>query len=90
MAEAVNATNDFFIRTSDERHTDRVAEIMQRVYDNGHVYEGTYEGWYCPRCAAFYTERELGPGTRARSTRSRSSASTSRTGSSGSRPSRTT
>jgi methionyl-tRNA synthetase len=60
-ARAVNATNDFFIRTSDERHTKRVAEIMQRVHDNGHVYEGTYEGWYCPRCASFYTERELGP-----------------------------
>ena len=62
MAERVGATNDFFIRTSDPRHTDRVAEVMQRVYDNGHVYEGVYEGWYCPRCAAFYTERELGPG----------------------------
>ncbi|HEX2128164.1 MAG TPA: methionine--tRNA ligase [Solirubrobacterales bacterium] len=61
MAERVGATNDFFIRTSDTRHTERVAEVMQRVYDNGHVYEGTYEGWYCPRCAAFYTERELGP-----------------------------
>ena len=35
---------------------------MQRVYDNGHVYEGVYEGWYCPRCADFNTERELGPG----------------------------
>jgi methionyl-tRNA synthetase len=62
MARAVDATNDFFIRTSDERHTDRVAEIMQRVHDNGHVYEGVYEGWYCPRCADFKTERELGPG----------------------------
>jgi methionyl-tRNA synthetase len=62
MAESVNASNDFFIRTSDTRHTDRVAEIIQRVYDNGHVYEGTYEGWYCPRCADFKTERELGPG----------------------------
>jgi methionyl-tRNA synthetase len=62
MGSAFEATNDFFIRTSDPRHTERVAEIMQRVYDNGHVYEGTYEGWYCPRCAAFYTERELGPG----------------------------
>ncbi len=61
MAESVNATNDFFIRTSDERHTDRVAEVMQRVYDNGHVYEGQYEGWYCPRCADFKGERELGP-----------------------------
>jgi len=62
MAASVNASNDFFIRTSDERHTDRVAEIMQRVHDNGHVYEGAYEGWYCPRCADFKTERELGPG----------------------------
>jgi methionyl-tRNA synthetase len=62
MMALVEASNDFFIRTSDPRHTDRVAEIMQRVYDNGHVYEGTYEGWYCPRCARFYTERELGPG----------------------------
>ena len=62
MAEAVNASNDFFIRTSDQRHTDRVAEVIQRVYDSGHVYEGTYEGWYCPRCADFKTERELGPG----------------------------
>ena len=62
MADRVGATNDFFIRTSDPRHEAKVAEIMQRVYDNGHVYEGTYEGWYCPRCAAFYTERELGPG----------------------------
>jgi methionyl-tRNA synthetase len=62
MMRLVEASNDFFIRTSDPRHTERVAEIMQRVHDNGHVYEGTYEGWYCPRCAAFYTERELGPG----------------------------
>jgi len=58
----IDASNDFFIRTSDPRHTERVAEIMQRVYDNGWVTKGTYEGWYCPRCADFKTERELGPG----------------------------
>jgi methionyl-tRNA synthetase len=62
MASKVEASNDFFIRTSDPRHETAVAEIMQRVHDNGHVYEGTYEGWYCPRCADFKTERELGPG----------------------------
>jgi methionyl-tRNA synthetase len=61
MAQRVGATNDFFIRTSDPRHEARVAEIMQRVHDNGHVYQGVYEGWYCPRCADFKTERELGP-----------------------------
>jgi methionyl-tRNA synthetase len=62
MARNVEASNDFFIRTSDPRHEERVAEIIQRVHDNGHVYEGVYEGWYCPRCADFKTERELGPG----------------------------
>jgi methionyl-tRNA synthetase len=58
----IDATNDFFIRTSDPRHAEKVAEIMQRVYDNGWVTKGIYEGWYCPRCADFKTERELGPG----------------------------
>jgi methionyl-tRNA synthetase len=58
----IDVTNDFFIRTSDPRHAEKVAEVMQRVYDNGWVDKGTYEGWYCPRCADFKTERELGPG----------------------------
>ena len=39
-----------------------MAEVVQRVHDNGHVYEGVYEGWYCPRCADFKTEAELGAG----------------------------
>jgi methionyl-tRNA synthetase len=57
----INASIDFFIRTSDPQHIERVQEVMQRVHDNGHVYEGVYEGWYCPRCADFKTESELGP-----------------------------
>ncbi len=84
----IGATNDFFIRTSDPRHEAKVAEIMQRVYDNGWVSKGTYEGWYCPRCADFKTERELGPATPARSTRSRWRRCARRTGSSASPPSR--
>jgi methionyl-tRNA synthetase len=56
----LNISNDFFIRTSDPRHKRRVQEIMQRVYDNGYVYKGTYSGWYCPRCADFKTEAEAG------------------------------
>ena len=55
----INASNDFFIRTSDPRHKQRVQEVMQRIHDNGHVYAGTYEGWYCPRCADFKTDAEL-------------------------------
>jgi methionyl-tRNA synthetase len=61
MAAKINASNDFFIRTTDAGHMERVQEIVQRVYDNGHVYEGMYEGWYCPRCADFKTGSELGP-----------------------------
>ena len=37
---------------------------MQRIHDNGHVYEGTYEGWFCPRCADFKTESEIEDGNR--------------------------
>ena len=56
----INVTNDFFIRTSDPRHKRAVQEFMQTVYDNGYVYKGVYEGWYCPRCADFKTENEVG------------------------------
>jgi methionyl-tRNA synthetase len=64
LAAAVGATNDFFIRTTDPEHLEKVAEAVQRIHDNGHVYEGTYEGWYCPRCADFKTESELEEGNR--------------------------
>jgi methionyl-tRNA synthetase len=57
----LEVSNDFFIRTSDPEHVAKVQEILQRVYDNGHVYAGTYEGWYCPRCADFKTDADLGP-----------------------------
>jgi len=60
----INASNDFFIRTSDPEHHAKVQEILTRVKDNGHVYEGTYEGWYCPRCADFKTDAELEDGNR--------------------------
>jgi len=64
LARTVNATNDFFIRTTDPEHMAKVAEVVQRIHDNGHVFAGTYEGWYCPRCADFKTESELEDGNR--------------------------
>jgi methionyl-tRNA synthetase len=64
LAARLNATNDFFIRTTDPEHMARVAEVVQRIHDNGHVYAGTYEGWYCPRCADFKTDAELEEGNR--------------------------
>ncbi len=60
----LNASNDFFIRTTDEEHMRHVQEVLQRVYDNGHVYKGLYEGWYCPRCADFKVENEILEGNR--------------------------
>ncbi|MGO9752036.1 MAG: methionine--tRNA ligase [Solirubrobacteraceae bacterium] len=60
----LNASNDFFIRTTDEQHMAEVQNVLQRVYDNGHVYQGTYEGWYCPRCADFKVENEILDGNR--------------------------
>lgn len=58
----IDVSNDFFIRTSDPRHKAAVARVMQRVYDNGYVYEGVYEGMYCPRCADFKSEHEIAEG----------------------------
>jgi len=64
LAERVNATPDFFIRTTDSGHVAVVKEVVQRLHDEGHIYAGTYEGWYCPRCADFKTEGELEDGNR--------------------------
>src|ERR1044072_3785082 len=57
----INVSNDYFIPTSDPRHHERVQEVRQQIHDNGHTYKGLYEGWYCPRCADFKTEAEIGP-----------------------------
>jgi methionyl-tRNA synthetase len=64
LAARLNVTNDFFIRTTDPEHYEVVAEVVQRIHDNGHVYAGTYEGYYCPRCADFKTESELVDGNK--------------------------
>jgi methionyl-tRNA synthetase len=61
LTRLLELSNDFFIRTTDAGHVTRVQEILQRVHDTGHVYRGTYEGWYCPSCADFKTETEIGP-----------------------------
>jgi methionyl-tRNA synthetase len=60
----LDATNDFFIRTSDPQHVAKVQEVLQRVYDNGYVHKGLYEGWYCPKCADFKVENEIEEGNR--------------------------
>jgi methionyl-tRNA synthetase len=64
LAPRIGASNDFFIRTTDPQHGTVVREVLARVRENGYVYEGTYEGWYCPRCADFKAENEIDEGNR--------------------------
>jgi len=59
VPELVGAEIDFFIRTTDEGHKKFVQEFVQRIYDNGDIYEDTYAGLYCVGCEAFKTEDEL-------------------------------
>ena len=62
LAPRIEATNDFFIRTTDPQHMAVVQDVLAKVRDNGHVYMGTYEGWYCPKCADFKAENEVDEG----------------------------
>ncbi len=55
----IGAEPDFFIRTSDPQHMEFVREFLQRIYDNGDVYEDVYSGLYCVGCEAFKLESEL-------------------------------
>jgi methionyl-tRNA synthetase len=56
---ALDITNTDFIRTTEPRHYAAVQEFLQRVFDNGFIELGTYEGLYCVACEAYYTEDEL-------------------------------
>ena len=48
-----------FIRTTDEEHVKAVQKIFKQLYDQGDIYKGEYEGWYCTPCESFWTERQL-------------------------------
>ncbi|RLL67753.1 methionine--tRNA ligase [Streptomyces sp. Z26] len=55
----LDIANDDFIRTTEERHTARVREFVQDLYDRGEIYQGGYEGPYCVGCEEYKTEGEL-------------------------------
>lgn len=59
LPELVNASIDYFIRTTDEGHKKFVQDFLQRIYDNGDVYQDVYAGLYCVGCEAFKSEDEL-------------------------------
>ncbi|MCB0882148.1 MAG: methionine--tRNA ligase [Thermoleophilia bacterium] len=62
LARTVDATNDFFIRTTDEHHVAEVQRQLTVMHDNGDIYKGSYGGWYCTACEAFYPEGDLRDG----------------------------
>lgn len=55
----LNISNDDFIRTTEKRHEKVVQMLFQRAYDNGDIYKGKYEGWYCVPCESFWPENKL-------------------------------
>ncbi|MGN6244740.1 MAG: methionine--tRNA ligase [Motilibacteraceae bacterium] len=59
VLETIDAANDDFIRTTEKRHTERVQEFWQALYDKGEVYQGSYEGPYCVGCEEFKLPGEL-------------------------------
>ena len=61
LPRRLDADVDFFIRTSDEGHKQFVRDFLQRIYDNGDIYQDVYAGLYCVGCEAFKTEEELTP-----------------------------
>jgi methionyl-tRNA synthetase len=56
---ALEISFDDFIQTSERRHHEGCRKFIQKVYDNGHIYKGTYEGWYCEGCEEFKTEQAI-------------------------------
>jgi methionyl-tRNA synthetase len=59
LPQRLNASIDFFIRTSDEGHKRFVRDFLRRMYDNGDIYQDVYSGWYCVGCEEFKSEDEL-------------------------------
>ncbi len=59
LGAAIGFSNDDFIRTTEDRHRRACQAIWQKLVDNGHIYLGTYAGWYAVRDEAFHGEGEL-------------------------------
>ena len=54
-----NVSYDKFIRTTDTQHEEQVQKIFKKFYDNGDIYKGSYEGWYCVPCESFWTDSQI-------------------------------
>ena len=56
---SLDISYDKFIRTTDEEHIENVTLIFNKLYENGDIYKGTYEGLYCTPCESFFSKEEL-------------------------------
>ena len=59
IADMLNISYDKFIRTTDDYHVKAVQQIFKKLYDQGDIYLGHYEGKYCTACESFFTESQL-------------------------------
>ncbi len=59
IADMMNTSYDYFIRTTDDYHEKQVQKIFKKLYDQGDIYKGYYEGMYCTPCESFFTESQL-------------------------------
>ena len=59
IADMMNTSYDHFIRTTDDYHEKQVQKIFKKLYDQGDIYKGYYEGMYCTPCESFFTESQL-------------------------------
>ena len=57
--DLMNTSYDKFIRTTDDYHEKQVQKIFKKLYDQGDIYKGSYEGMYCTACESFWTESQL-------------------------------
>lgn len=57
--DLMNTSYDYFVRTTDDYHVKQVQRIFKRLYEQGDIYKGEYEGWYCTPCESFWTESQL-------------------------------
>ena len=59
LVTRLEASNDFFIRTTDTEHVALVQKFISELHERGEIYSGIYEGWYCPNCGDFKSEKDL-------------------------------
>ena len=62
LFDLMDTSYDSFIRTTDDVHEKQVQKIFKRLYDQGDIYKGSYEGLYCTPCESFWTESQLKDG----------------------------